>query len=275
MPHQTARTSRAGVAVNSRVRWLVHGLSLPGYGHLRDGVECQDACRHGLIEAAGAQVLAVADGAGSRARSAEGAALAVGLAVEVLGERLAAHGAPASARAWRALLAESYEDLVAAFADATARMGPDPAAFAATLTAVVLAHPWLGVISIGDGFVIARAEDEAGEEALHLVTSAGPAGEYVNEAVFLSSGGALSDVAIVCLHDPGLTGVVLGTDGLVPAAIRRPGGRPRPNPSFLEPLLGSLDAERPDPTGVARLLLDDRISALSADDKTLLMAVIG
>ena len=41
-------------------------------------------------------------------------------------------------------------------------MGPDPAAFAATLTAVVLAHPWLGVISIGDGFVIARAEDEAG-----------------------------------------------------------------------------------------------------------------
>ena len=126
MPHQTARTSRAGVAVNSRVRWLVHGLSLPGYGHLRDGVECQDACRHGLVEAAGAQVLAVADGAGSRARSAEGAALAVGLAVEVLGERLAAHGAPASPRAWRALLAESYEDLVAAFADATARWDPIP-----------------------------------------------------------------------------------------------------------------------------------------------------
>ena len=274
MPHQTARTSRAAAAVDGRARWRVHGVSLPGYGHLRDGVECQDACRHGLVEAAGAQVLAVADGAGSRARSAEGAALAVGLAVELLGERLA-HGAPASPRAWRALLAESYEDVVAAFAEATARMGPDPAAFAATLTAVVLAYPWLGIMSIGDGFVIARAEGEAGEEALHLVSSAGPAGEYVNEAVFLSSAGALSDVAIACLYDPGLTGVVLGTDGLVPAAIRRAGGRPRPNLSFLVPLLGSLDAERPDPTSVARLLLDDRISALSADDKTLLMAVIG
>lgn len=272
MPHKTARTSRiaAGAA-----RWRVHGVSLPGYGHLRDGVECQDACRHGLVEAAGAQVLAVADGAGSRARSAEGAALAVGLAVDVFGARLAAHGAPASPRAWRTLLAESYEDVVAAFADATARMGPDPAAFAATLTVVVLAYPWLGVVSIGDGFVIARAQDEAGEETLHLVTAADPAGEYVNEAVFLSSASALSDVAVACLHDPGLTGVALGTDGLLPAAIRRPGGRPRPNPSFLEPLLGSLDAERPDPTSVARLLLDDRISALSADDKTLLMAVIG
>jgi hypothetical protein len=275
MPHQTARTPKVASASDGRARWRVHGVSLPGYGHLRDGVECQDACRHGLVEGTGVQVLAVADGAGSRARSAEGAALAVGLAVDVLGARLAAHGAPASPRAWRTLLGQSYEDIVAAFADATARMGPDPAAFAATLTAVVLAHPWLGVVSIGDGFVIARAEDEAGEESLHLVTSAVPAGEYVNEAVFLSSAGALSDVAVTCLYDPGLTGVVLGTDGLLPAAIRRPGGRPRPNPSFLEPLLGSLDAERPDPTSVARLLLDDRISALSADDKTVLMAVMG
>jgi len=253
--------------------WRVHGVSVPGYGHLRDGVECQDACRHAFVHAAGAHVLAVADGAGSRARSAEGAALAVGLTVDLLGARLAAHGTPGSPAAWRTLLAGSYEDLVASFADATSRMGPDPAAFAATLTAVVLAYPWLGLVSIGDGFVIARSDDDPGEDSLHLVGSAAPAGEYVNEAVFLSSAAALSDVTVDCLYDPGLSGVLLGTDGLVPAAIRRAGARPRPNASFVEPLLGTLDAERPDPTSVARLLLDDRISALSADDKTLLMAV--
>jgi Protein phosphatase 2C len=269
VPHQTTHSSRNGAAT----RWRVHGVSVPGYGHLRDGVECQDAGRQAFVDAAGAHVLAVADGAGSRARSAEGAALAVGLAVEFLGERLAAHGVPAGPGAWRELLAAAYQDLVAAFADATSRMGPDPAAFAATLTAVVLAYPWLGVVSIGDGFVITRAEGEDERDSLHLVTCAGPAGEYVNEAVFLSSAAALSDVTVDCLYDPGLTGVVLGTDGLLPAAIRRAGGRPRPNRSFLEPLLGSLEVERPDPTGVARLLLDDRISALSADDKTLLMAV--
>jgi hypothetical protein len=62
---------------------------------------------------------------------------------------------------------------------------------------------------------------------------------------------------------------VLATDGLVPAAIRQDRGRRRPNRSLLQGVLGALD----DPTDIARFLLEDRISALSADDKTLLMAV--
>jgi hypothetical protein len=37
----------------------------------------------------------------------------------------------------------------------------------------------------------------------------------------------------------------------------------------LEPVLGALD----DPTEIARFLLEDEISRLSADDKTLLVAV--
>jgi Protein phosphatase 2C len=248
--------------------WRVHGVSMTGYSHLRDGVECQDAYRHTFVPSAGAHVLAVADGAGSRDRSAEGAALAVGLTVELLAELLDGHGAPTMPAGWRALLGTFYKDLVSCFADATSAMGPDSAAFASTLTAVVLAHPWAGIVSIGDGFVIARSDD-----SLHLVASATEAGEYVNEAVFLTSEGALRDVSIACLYDPDLNAVVLGTDGVLPAGIRRNGGRPSPNASFVEPLLGSLEAARPDPTSVARLLLDERITRLSGDDKTLLVAV--
>ena len=249
-------------------RWRVRGVSVQGYGHLRDGVECQDAYRHAFSEFTGVHVLAVADGAGSRARSAEGAAVAVGLATAQLSERLQLRGAPDSGESWRAFLAESCEEVVSTFVDTAARMGPNAGDFAATLTAVVLAYPWLGVLRIGDGFVIARAEGHDGADTFHLVSSA-EAAEYVNETVFLTSPGALAQASIDCLYDPGLTAVIIATDGLTPAAIRRNGGRDRANRSFLEPLLDSLDA----PTEIARLLLDDRISALSADDKTLLMAV--
>jgi hypothetical protein len=262
-----SRNGRTGSSAAQR--WRVRGVSVQGYSHLRDGVECQDAYRHTFSESAGAHVLAVADGAGSRPRSAEGATLAVGLATAQLTERLQRGGVPESGEGWRGLLAESCEQVVSTFTETAARMGPDPGDFASTLTAVVLAYPWAGVLGIGDGFVIARAEGHDGADNFHLVSSAEAAGEYVNETVFLTSAGALSQADIACLYDPGLTAVMLATDGLTPAAIRRNGGRARANRSFLEPLLDSLE----DPTEIARFLLDDRISALSADDKTLLMAV--
>jgi Protein phosphatase 2C len=250
-------------------RWRVRGVSVQGYSHLRDGVECQDAYRHTFSESMRAHVLAVADGAGSRARSAEGAALAVGFATTQLAERLQWGGVPDSAESWRVLLSEGCEEVVSTFVKNARRLGSDPGDFASTLTAVVLAYPWLGVLGVGDGFVIARADGQDGADTFHLVSSADSTGEYVNETVFLTSTGALAQANVACLYDPGLTAVMLGTDGLTPAAIRRNGATGRANRSFLEPLLDSVDS----PTEIARFLLDDRISSLSADDKTLLMAV--
>jgi hypothetical protein len=252
----------------TKTRWRVQGVSVQGYSHLRDGLECQDAYRHAFVPSADAYVLAIADGAGSRARSAEGATLAVGIAVDVFGGRLRS-GAPRSPEAWRSLMSQGYDDVVSAYLAATARIGGDSAHFAATLTVVVLAHPWAGLVSIGDGFVIAGAEDESGAEQFHLLSFSGAGGEYVNETLFLSSASARTDVTVDCLYEPALTAVVLSTDGLAPVGIRRNGRGGRANQSFLEPVLDSLD----EPTDIARLLLEDRISRLSADDKTLLMAV--
>lgn len=252
-------------------RWKVRGVSLAGYSHLRDGIECQDAYRHLHEPTTGAHVLAVADGAGSRPRSALGAKLAVELAVEELGGRLARRGMPGDADGWRRLLEDGFEAVVELFNLTTRQIGKSPGEFAATLTAAVLAPPWLGIVSVGDGIVMTGAEPLAEESGLHLVMAA-PPGEYVNETCFLSSDGAYDQVAIRCLHDPGMQALLLGTDGVTPLAVKRDGEAPRANRTFVEPVMRSLMSPS-DPTEVSRLLLEERLTRQSADDKTLLAAV--
>lgn len=68
--------------------WRIHGLSVEGYRHRRQGLPCQDACA--AIATSSVAVLAVADGAGSRPRSEEGARLAVQLATEYFARRVEA-----------------------------------------------------------------------------------------------------------------------------------------------------------------------------------------
>src|SRR4051794_30178504 len=93
-------------------RWRVQGVSVQGHSHLREGVECQDAYRQTTVGSGPARVLAVADGAGSRERSAEGAALAVGLATAVLAERVRSAGVPDRPDRWHSLLHGAYREIV-------------------------------------------------------------------------------------------------------------------------------------------------------------------
>ena len=167
-------------------RWRVRGVSMPGYSHLRDGTECQDAYRQTFEPTSGSYVLAVADGAGSCARSAEGATLAVGLAVEEFRGRLARTGVPRSTDRWHEWLGDGFAVVVDTFLDTTARLGGSPEDFAATLTVAVLAPPYIGTVSIGDGIVIVRVAGANGAVGMHLVTYTPPVGEYVNEAQFLT-----------------------------------------------------------------------------------------
>jgi hypothetical protein len=248
-------------------------VSVTGYSHLRAGIECQDAHRHLYERTTGAYVLAVADGAGSRRRSAEGASLAVGVAVEELSQRLARSAVPPDSHAWSDLLSTSFEAIVTAFRATTERIGSSSAEFATTLTVAVLAPPWLGMISLGDGVIVAVAEQADGTPGFHLVMSAPPTGEYVNETCFLTSSGAYDQVAVRVLCDPGLIALVLGTDGITPLAVKRDGVSQRPNETFVEPVLRSMRSARSDPAAVSRLLLQERLTRLSADDKTLLAAV--
>ena len=72
--------------------WSVLGRSVRGTAHLRHGVRCQDSWHVGRVPGGGL-VIAVADGAGSAARSDEGSAVAVRAAVGHVLAALAGAGA--------------------------------------------------------------------------------------------------------------------------------------------------------------------------------------
>lgn len=253
--------------------WRVHGMSVEGYRHRRQGLPCQDACAHKVSPSVA--VLAVADGAGSRPRSDEGSRLAVELAAEHFGRRAAAAAESHPGEAVHELLVDAFRDVSKEFIDTT---GADAADFATTLTVVVLAPGWLGHFTLGDGFVVVRAGTEDGERQFHLLPQAAAASEYSNETVFLTSPDAVRWVRTDCVSDEGIDGVLLSTDGLAQAALNRSGsGAQSPNTSFAEAVFRSLDTPGPVSDsahdGLAALLRSDRLTALNADDKTLLRAV--
>jgi len=256
-----------------RAGWRIHGMSVEGYRHRRDGLPCQDACAH--TDAGPVAVLAVADGAGSRPRSDEGSRLAVELAAEHFVRRAAAQATSPPGEAVHALLVDAFREVTKVFLETT---GASAADFATTLTVVVLAPGWLGHLSVGDGFVVLRAGVEDGERQFHLLPQPAAAGEYSNETVFLTSPDAARWVHTDCVADPGIDGVLLSTDGLAQAALSRSGsGATTPNVSFVDAVFRSLDTPGPVSDAahdnLAALLRSDRLTALNADDKTLLRAV--
>ncbi|WP_055714401.1 PP2C family serine/threonine-protein phosphatase, partial [Streptomyces torulosus] len=217
-------------------------------------------------------VLAVADGAGSRPRSEEGSRLAVKLAAEHFARRAGAAMEVQPGEAVHELLRDALQDVSDDFLDRTGSDAPD---FATTLTVVVLAPGWLGYLTVGDGFVVVRAGTEDGERQFHLLPQAAAVSEYSNETVFLTSPDAAHWTHTECLSDDGIDGVLLSTDGLAQAMLNRSAsGAQSPNTSFADAVFRSLDTAPDDADGkLAALLRSDRLTALNADDKTLLRAV--
>ncbi len=251
--------------------WRVHGLSVEGYRHRRNGIPCQDAWQH--VGGGSELVLAVADGAGSKPRSAEGSSLAVELATAHFGK--AGLGRCKDPGAVHALLRGGFREVRQEF---LRRTGPTSDEFATTLTVVIAAGSWVAHVSVGDGFAVVRAGAEDGTAQYHLLPQPEAVSEYGNETVFLTSATAERAIRTECVRDPGIDGLLLSTDGLQQAALSWSDGRPvRPNASFVSAVFASLDKPGPDPeadtAALAELLRSDRLSAVNADDKTLLRAV--
>lgn len=262
------------------VPWRVHGVSVEGYRHRRSGVPCQDAWHHAITGSAQhpVRVLAVADGAGSRARSEEGSALAVQLATRCFAARAAER--PRTAEAVHNALRNAFRDVRREFLRTTDGQADE---FATTLTVVVLTTSWLGHLSVGDGFVILRAGTQDGVSQYHLLPQPISVSEYSNETVFLTSPSAERALRTDCVRDPGIDGILLSTDGLAQVALTWFDGRPlRPKSSFAASVFRTLDtldpnpddeAEHKDDDAIAALLRSDALTAVNADDKTLLRAV--
>lgn len=289
--------TNAPAGVGPGAAWRVIAASVVGSGHVRAGVPCQDAHAYRILPD-GTLVIAVADGAGSAARAAEGAAAAVRHAVAAMAEAL---GAPAVTRiaarvggpapgddSWspagggggdggaggdgdqpyRSAVGVGFRAARAALEDLAITAWEPLRAYACTLTCAVVGSGRLAVGQIGDGVAIARRVDG------DLFAASRPQkGEYANEAHFLTRPDALEIVAYAVAPGP-VDAVGLTTDGLLRLALRWP--ELAPHAPFWAPLL-AFAARVNDAAGasdqLAAFLGSPRVAARTDDDKTLVLAV--
>jgi serine/threonine protein phosphatase PrpC len=236
--------------------WKVIGASVTGTSHLAVGTQCQDASDWRVQ--AGLTCLAVADGAGSRPRSGQGASLAVRHALQAAGELAGGAGDPAS---WLRLTFARARDQVNALAAADRRDAGD---YATTLAVAVLTPEVIVIGQVGDTIAV------TGSAGQYATLAPAPQGEYVNETTFITQPGALDELRVTITAAAGVDAVFLSTDGLRfkildDLAVSTP-FRP-----FFEDLTTYARSASATTDAVRRFLagLDDQ----SGDDKTLLAAV--
>ena len=200
------------------MQWSYSAASLSGPYHKARGAGCQDAWEAVTDRATGTLVVAVADGAGSLPRSAEGAALAVARAVpEAMGALVA--GAPpdeAVNGAWEA-------------AASALQASPDASSIGCTLSLVAAGDFGWACALVGDSFVVLDLP-----EGLALVRP-GPAGEYANITKLLTSD---DPDAVIATGRVVPSAVFAASDGLARTTL----GPQGPHAGFYLPLLAHLRA---------------------------------
>jgi hypothetical protein len=250
------------------VSWAVLAGSSVGAGHDRAAVSTQDA--HAATSIGSALVVAVADGAGSASFAGAGAALAVRLAEQemsrLLGERgpapfdtLVRDGARRTVRRFRRTVTGAADGA-----------GLHPRDFATTLTVVLACPPWVGVFAVGDGFVVTRSGvDDFGL----LLGPPGGAARPPGATTLLPTRFGAAVRRRIARFDA-LTGLAVGTDGLETLMIEFAGAEPvRPAAQPFASLFALADDPGTDPSALTRMLAGRRAGELSADDRTLVLAV--
>lgn len=246
--------------------WRVIGASVRGTTHERLALPCQDAHRYRVLPD-GALLIAVADGAGSAARAAEGAQCAVQTAMDALASLYHAQK-PNTEADWHLLMVEAFRQAHARLTELAAQMDAPLRAFATTLTCAIAASEWLTMGRIGDGALVAETRDRE-----LLASAPPPRGEYANETYFLTMDDALDHLDMQTYGQP-LRALAIMTDGLMRLALKLPDYTP--HAPFFQPLLAftaqAADAAQAE-TQLAAFLASDRVNARTDDDKTLVLAV--
>jgi hypothetical protein len=253
----------------------VAGCSLTGSLQVRRGVGGQDAFFAAPSADGRALVLAVADGAGSRERSALGAHLAVDAACRILGRAVPAAAAPpARWSAWATGAANAVADEFARVAHASLADGAQDA-LATTLVAAVVRPPWAAFMSVGDCFAAvltrAREADAEAPEDCHLVAPPG-------KPDFLGGIARSGHWRAFALWEPELSGVVLASDGCGAAALDHPrvhglppAAGPLPAPGFYRALAKAARTGQDGP-GLFAAVLREAVETRTMDDATVLGA---
>jgi hypothetical protein len=246
------------------MNWHVVGASVVGTSHQEMGTSCQDAHAY-RISPTGELIVAIADGAGSAPRSAEGAALAVQSAVDSL-TRACEQGTMNDAEVWQVAMQRCFNDAINALSELAEETGSPLTLFATTLTCAVLTTDMVVLGQIGDGFVVAQDE-----ENMVFSLSQPQRGEYANEVYFLTMPQALNKVDI-SVHIMDMRALAMSTDGLLRLALRLPNFSP--HPPFFTPLFNFVSQADDDELATRQLyefLISPRVCARTEDDKTLVL----
>lgn len=246
--------------------WKVIAASVQGAAHVQRNLPCQDAHAWRALPGGGV-LLAAADGAGSAPRSAQGANLAVECALD--GLQLALQdGVALDAQACQVLLRSAFTQARQALLELAEQEGVPARQFAATLTLILCAPPWLAAGQVGDGVAIAETDED-----VFLTLTQPQHGEYANETYFLTQEQALDVLQTLALQADARSLAVM-TDGLVRLAMDVAANQPyRP---FFAPLMQTARQISDPARGsdqLAQFLASERVCNRTEDDKTLALAV--
>jgi Protein phosphatase 2C len=246
--------------------FFILGASVIGPYHVQQSIPCQDACAFEVLPS-GLSIIAVADGAGSAARSEMGAKIAVERAVQSLKETMDKDGQDVNLEI---AIKHAVSSVRKALEIKASECQWELRDLACTIIVVALMRDSVAVAHIGDGAVVAKT-------CLGLKLLSGPEiSEYANETSFLTNKDwdtALRISKVV----PEILGVAVFTDGCQRAALLKTEQGFQPYDRFLEPLF-SYVREVTDPQvgeqDIKNLLSSKKVCDNSEDDKTLVMAIL-
>jgi hypothetical protein len=251
------------------MKWKVFLASATGKYHLDGNAPCQDAVHYALVDDAFVGV--VCDGAGSAAEGQQGADFLARRITERIADclRSGRNAQDALSHDRRTLLniIGSARDELGAIARSRQLELTD---YACTLVGCASTRAGGSFFHIGDGFAVHRRA--SGESVLSLPEN----GEYSDETYFVTDANWQEHLRVTPLSAIN-RGCLIGlmSDGTAPFAIDR--GRTGFFPPFIDPIVRFLnDAGAHDGNQALQSVLEsERTFAITADDKTLLLALAG
>lgn len=244
---------------------LAAGVTSTGTSHTKSGLVCQDACHFEFSKTGEVFVAAVADGLGSAQNSSEGANLAVRAAVKTALDTSEELDFEHTSKV-QSVLIDAFAAARKAIRAVTHPTKRKFQTFGTTLIVCIASSRGIAIGHIGDGGVVALANDE-------VKTISKPSrGEYANSVQPLTGRNALSKIRFVIL-DVSAQGVVIFTDGLQNLLLKH--ATLDPFPGFFNkflPLARAIKTPNELHQGIRELLESSEINSRTDDDKTLLVA---
>ena len=260
-------------AVSSSSKWQVVAACKRGSRHEATGANCEDAC-HVVQPTPGVLVIAVADGCGSVSCAEIGANVAVehGAAQVCAGleqAREQTEATPDDQTIERILREAAAAALAAVQAEAVTRE-VDYRELASTMILAIAHREFIAAAQIGDGATVVA--DETG--GLFSLTVP-PAGEYLNETIFLTSNDALQTMQVRIWRGRA-SGVAAFSDGLQMLCLKWP--EYEPHAAFFIPLFSFVRHTTDEAVATNELnnfFHSERVAKLTDDDVTLVLVALG